>query len=227
MVFQDPMDSLNPRLRVRSMVAEPLWIHGLCSRTEAGERAAELLELVGLGAQYAERYPHQLSGGERQRVGIARAIATQPKLVILDEPTSSLDVSVQAKLINVLKDLQHKLGVSYLFITHDLSVVSSLSTRLAVMYLGRLLEFGPTQEVFSQPVHPYTQALISAVPVSHPAEKRERIVLPGEGSSAITPGEGCRLLPRCPFATDECGTRTPELREVSAGHLVACHMRFE
>jgi len=227
MVFQDPMDSLNPRMKVRSMVVEPLHVHGLCSRKEAGERAGELLQLVGLGAQYAERYPHQLSGGERQRVGIARAIATQPVLVILDEPTSSLDVSVQAKLINVLKDLQAKLGISYLFITHDLSVVSGLSSRVAVMYLGRLVEFGPTQAVFSQPVHPYTQALISAVPVSHPGEKRERIVLPGEGSSAIDPVEGCRLVPRCPHATDWCNKRTPELDEVQPDHLVACHKHLD
>ncbi len=224
MVFQDPMDSLNPRLPVGSMVAEPLWIHGLYSRKEARERAVDLLELVGLGPQYAKRYPHQLSGGERQRIGIARAIATHPKLVILDEPTSSLDVSVQAKLINVLKDLQVKLGLSYLFITHDLCLVSSLSNRLAVMYLGRLVEFGATQAILSRPVHPYTKALISAVPVSHPSERKERVVLPGEGSSTIGPTQGCGLLPRCPFAMGVCGERTPMLHEVSPDHSVACHM---
>jgi oligopeptide transport system ATP-binding protein len=224
MVFQDPLDSLNPRLKVGAMVAEPLWIHGLWSRREARERAAELLEVVGLGPQHSTRYPHQLSGGERQRVGIARAIASNPKLVVLDEPTSSLDVSVQAKLLNVLQDLQDKLGLSYLFITHDLSVVSSLSVRVAVMYLGQILELGPTQAVFSQPFHPYTKALISAVPISHPLESKERVTLPERTSSAVDPPESCRLLERCPFAMHMCAETTPHLREVSTDHFVACHI---
>jgi oligopeptide/dipeptide ABC transporter ATP-binding protein len=224
MVFQDPIDSLNPRLTVADMVAEPLWIHGLYSRKQARGRTVELLEAVGLGEAFAKRYPHQLSGGERQRVGIARAIATRPKLVILDEPTSSLDVSVQAKLLNLLTDLQEELDLSYLFITHDLSVVSGLATRVAVMYLGQIVELGPTQEVFSRPIHPYTRALVSAVPISHPREVKDRIVLPGEGSSGIDPPRGCRLAMRCPLATEICGERSPLLREVSAGHFAACHM---
>lgn len=224
MVFQDPIDSLNPRLTVGDMVAEPLWIHGLYSRQQAREPTVELLELVALGPQYAKRYPHQLSGGERQRVGIARAIATRPKLVILDEPTSSVDVSVQAKLLNILRDLQDKLGISYLFITHDLSVGSRLSARVAVMYLGQIVELGPTEEVFRRPIHPYTKALISAVPISHPLERKERMAFRGEASSAIDPPEGCRLLPRCPFAMDICADRTPVMREVSTDHFVACHM---
>ncbi len=224
MVFQDPLDSLNPRLTIGTMVAEPLWIHGLYPRRTADERAMELLAMVGLGSQYAKRYPHQLSGGERQRVGIARSLATNPELVILDEPTSSLDVSVQAKLINVLRDLQKQLKLSYLYITHDLSVVSGLSHRVAVMYLGQLVEIGPTQMVFSNPRHPYTRALLSAIPISHPNEKKERVLLPGEVTSVIGARRGCLLKDRCPFAMKVCADETPSLRQVAPGHEAACYL---
>ncbi len=222
MVFQDPSSSINPRMKVGKTVAEPLWLSGICKSKPAQIKAKELLVRVGLECEHYNRYGHQLSGGQQQRVGIARGIASGPSLIVLDEPTSSLDVSVQAKLINLLKDFQQELKIAFLFISHDLSVVSALSTRVAVMYLGKIVEVGPTEAVFSKPMHPYTQALISAVPVSHPKQKKDRIVLKGEIPSAIDLHEGCRLLGRCPRSMPECTEDEPNLSEVSSGHDVAC-----
>jgi oligopeptide transport system ATP-binding protein len=227
MVFQDPADSLNPRLKIGVMVAEPLWLFGMHSPSDARLRAVELLSAVGLEATHAARYPHQLSGGQQQRVGIARAVAPQPRLVVLDEPTSALDVSVQAKLLNLLSHLQQELGLSFLFISHDLSVVSSLSSRVAVMYLGKIVEIGPTQQIFSEPLHPYTQALIAAIPISHPRQRRPRASLKGEIPSATDVPKGCRLVGRCPFEMPICSIREPTLAEVGSGRHVACYLYAE
>lgn len=227
MVFQDPIDSLNPRIRVGELVAEPLWLSGLMSRKEAAERVHEVFDLVHLPDDAHNRYAHQLSGGQQQRVGIARALATRPDLVILDEPTSALDVSVQAQIINLLKELQGKLNLAYLFISHDLSVVSNLADRVAVMYLGQIVEIGPTSTIFNQPGHPYARALISAAPVEHPREQKQRIVLTGEPLSPIDPNPGCRLAPRCPYAQPECVQGDIELIEVAPGHSVRCRRFVE
>jgi oligopeptide transport system ATP-binding protein len=226
MVFQDPLDSLNPRKRVWSLVAEPLWLHGLAPRRDIREKVAELFELVGLSDEHLDRYPHQLSGGQQQRVGIARALATRPAFAVLDEPTSALDVSVQAQLINLLRDLQQRLRLSYLFITHDLSLAALLSTRVAVMYLGHIMELGPTRVVLSRPFHPYTRALISATPVDYPWESRQRISLVGEPHSPIDPPPGCRLASRCPYVQPACRNRPIPLVEVMPGHAVRC-VRFQ
>ncbi|MCC6792725.1 MAG: ATP-binding cassette domain-containing protein [Thermomicrobiales bacterium] len=222
MVFQDPYDSLNPRRTAGETVLEPLTIHGIAKGQAALERTAEIFERVGLKTEHMSRFPHQLSGGQQQRVGIARALATNPSLIVLDEPTSALDVSVQAKLIRLLRGLQREIGLTYLFISHDLSVVGYLSTRVAVMYLGQIIELGPTRRVFSRPHHPYTMALMSAIPPANPLEKRERIVLQGEIPSPIEPPDHCRLVTRCPFATDECRSMKMELWDVEPGHSVAC-----
>jgi len=222
MVFQDPSSSINPRMKLGKSVAEPLWLNGICKRKPAQIEAKELLAKVGLEREHYSRYGHQLSGGQQQRVGIARGIASRPSLIVLDEPTSSLDVSVQAKLINLFKDIQQELKIAFLFISHDLSVVSALSTKVAVMYLGKIFEVGPTEAVFSQPMHPYTQALISAVPVSHPNQKKDRIVLEGEISSATDPPKGCVLFGRCQRSMPSCTENEPKLNEVSSGHYVAC-----
>jgi oligopeptide transport system ATP-binding protein len=222
MVFQDPYDSLNPRRSAGETVLEPLVIHGLARGRAARERTAELFERVGLRTEHMSRFPHQLSGGQQQRVGIARALATSPALIVLDEPTSALDVSVQAKLIRLLRGLQRESGLTYLFISHDLSVIGYLSDRVAVMYLGQIVEIGPTRTVFSRPHHPYTMALMSAIPAANPLERRERIVLAGEIPSPIEPPAYCRLVGRCPFATEECRTTKMELWPVAAGHRVAC-----
>jgi oligopeptide/dipeptide ABC transporter ATP-binding protein len=222
MVFQDPYDSLNPRRTAGETVLEPLTIHGLAKGDAALQRTAELFERVGLKSEHMSRFPHQLSGGQQQRVGIARALATNPSLIVLDEPTSALDVSVQAKLIRLLRGLQREIGLTYLFISHDLSVVGYLSNRVAVMYLGQIIELGPTRQVFSRPRHPYTMALMSAIPSPNPLETRERIILQGEIPSPIEPPDYCRLVTRCPFATDECRSMKMELWEVSPGHSVAC-----
>lgn len=226
MVFQDPLDSLNPRKRVWALVAEPLWLHGLAPRRDVKERVAELFELVGLSRDHLDRYPHQLSGGQQQRVGIARALATNPAFAVLDEPTSALDVSVQAQLINLLRYLQQRLQLSYLFITHDLSLASLLSTRVAVMYLGHIMELGPTRVVLSRPFNPYTRALISATPVDNPWETRDRITLVGEPHSPINPPTGCRLAPRCPYVLPKCRAQPIQLVEVRPGHTVRC-IRFQ
>jgi len=222
MVFQDPYDSLNPRRTAGETVLEPLTIHGIARGGAALARTAELFERVGLKPEHMSRFPHQLSGGQQQRVGIARALATDPSLIVLDEPTSALDVSVQAKLIRLLRGLQREKNLTYLFISHDLSVIGYLSDRVAVMYLGQIVEIGPTREVFSEPRHPYTMALMSAIPAANPLERRERIILKGEIPSPIEPPNFCRLVSRCPFATDECRSTKMELWEVGTGRRVAC-----
>lgn len=225
MVFQDPSASLNPRRRVGDLVGEPLRIHTKLSAVEIDRRVGELFEIVGLLPDHVGRYPHEFSGGQRQRVGIARAIALNPDLVVLDEPVSALDVSVQAQIVNLLADLQEKLNLTYIFIAHDLSVVRQVSTRIAVMYLGSIVEEGPAEAVFAAPAHPYSQALISAVPVVEktPGGTRKRILLTGDVPSPLNPPSGCRFHPRCPIARERCRTERPELTSHGAGRKVACH----
>ena len=226
MVYQDPLDSLNPRRRVGELVAEPLWLHGIVPKSQARERVVELFELVGLRAGHVDRYAHQLSGGQQQRVGIARALATSPTLVVLDEPTSALDVSVEAQILNLLRDLQERLNLAYLFISHDLAVVSLLAARVAVMYLGQIVETGPTRPVLVNGFHPYTRALVSATPVDHPHQVKQRIPLTGESTSPIDPPASCRLAPRCPFAQPICSQIPAELIEVLPGRTTRC-VRFQ
>jgi peptide/nickel transport system ATP-binding protein len=225
MVFQDPYASLNPRRRVADLIAEPLRIHLKLGEAEVQARVAQLLEQVGLLPDHAQRYPHEFSGGQRQRIGIARAIALEPKMVILDEPVSALDVSVQAQIVNLLADLQDRLKLTYLFVAHDLSVVRQVSTRIAVMYLGSIVEIGAADQIFSAPAHPYTQALISAVPKPVYADgvARNRIILTGDVPSPINPPSGCRFHPRCPVAQDRCRMERPVLTPLSPARSVACH----
>ncbi len=222
-VFQDPYSSLNPRMRVRNILAEPLRTHGLCDRRNAGAKAEELLALVGLPGSFLDRYPHEFSGGQRQRIGIARALALEPELIVCDEPISALDVSIQAQIVNLLKDLQERMGLSYLFITHDLRVVRQISTNVAVMYLGRVVERGPVEAVFSGRAHPYTQALFSAIPVPDPSRRRERILLRGDVPSPLRPPSGCAFRTRCPRAEAQCAEEKPVLRQIGDGHFCACH----
>ena len=225
MIFQDPFGSLNPRMTVEQIIGEALDIHGLATGTEARrKRIMELLDSVGLSANHAQRYPHEFSGGQRQRIGIARALAVEPKLIVCDEPVSALDVSVQAQIINLLQDLQRERGIAYLFVAHDLAVVEHISHRVMVMYLGQVAELADAKAIVREPKHPYTQALISAVPVVDPASKRQRIMLPGDVPSPINPPSGCPFHTRCPVAEARCRTEKPVLREVGPGHFAACHL---
>jgi oligopeptide/dipeptide ABC transporter ATP-binding protein len=224
-IFQDPYGSLNPRMTVEQIVGEALDIHKLTdSKSARHKRIVELLKAVGLDAIYAQRYPHEFSGGQRQRIGIARALAVEPELIICDEPVSALDVSVQAQIINLLRDLQQERGIAYLFIAHDLAVVEHISRRVMVMYLGKVVEMADAKTIIREPQHPYTQALISAIPEVDPESKRQRIILPGDVPSPIHPPGGCPFHPRCPIAEARCRTEVPALREVAKDHFAACHL---
>ncbi len=225
-IFQDPYASLNPRMTVADIVGEPLVVHKVANGKEVQERVQELLGLVGLNPAFADRYPHEFSGGQRQRIGVARSLALQPDLIICDEPISALDVSIQAQVINLLEDLQKQFGLTYLFIAHDLSMVRHISDRVAVMYLGVIVELAERDELYDHPLHPYAQALLSAVPIPDPVAdaKRQRVILEGDVPSPVNPPSGCRFRTRCPIAESLCSEEKPEWREVKPGHFVACHL---
>jgi oligopeptide transport system ATP-binding protein len=223
-VFQDPYSSLSPRMRVADIISEPLEIHTKMTKAELAERVAEVLQLVGLTPDVANLFPHEFSGGQRQRVAIARALATDTKLILLDEPVSALDVSIRAQIMNQLEELQARLGVSYLFIGHDLATVAHISNRIAVMYLGQLVEIAESMELCNRPLHPYTQALLTAAMPAHPDDKHERLTIAGEIPSALNPPTGCRFHTRCPHAMPRCSVETPVRKDASPGHEVACHL---
>jgi peptide/nickel transport system ATP-binding protein len=227
MIFQDPFGSLNPRMTLFDIVGEPLLVNGVTNREERTERVAEMLQLVGLRPEYMQRFPHAFSGGQRQRIGIARALVLHPRLVVADEPVSALDVSVQAQVLNLLLELQEELHLTYLFVAHNLSVVKHICDRVAVMYVGKLVEMANTNEIFNHPRHPYTAALMAAVPVSDPRVKIGDVELKGEVPSPANPPTGCYFHPRCAFVTDRCQTETPALREIAPGHFVSCHRAEE
>jgi len=227
-IFQDPYASLNPRMTVADIVGEPLDIHKLAAnKKERNKRVKEILENVGLGEEYMNRYPHEFSGGQRQRIGVARALAVDPKLIIADEPVSALDVSVQAQVVNLMQDLQKEFGLTYLFIAHDFSVVKHISDRVAVMYLGKIVELADKKELFKNPIHPYTQSLLSAIPEADPKKKKDRIILEGDVPSPVDPPSGCRFHPRCPKAFEKCPVMEPEFKEYGDGHFAACHLLEE
>lgn len=223
MVFQNPYGSLDPRMTVFDIISEPFIVHGHIPRAQWQERVYELLRMVGLEEYHAERYPHEFSGGQRQRISIARALATNPKFIVADEPVSSLDVSIRAQILNLLEELQAKAGVSFLYISHDLSSVRQISQNVIVMYLGKVFEYAPTDAIFDKPMNPYTIALLSAIPIPDPESQRARIILPGDVPSPVNPPSGCRFNPRCPYATELCKKEEPPLRKLKEGHLVACH----
>lgn len=223
-IFQDPYTSLNPRMKIGEILSEPLLVHGIGGAGERRLKVSELLSKVGLKAEYAKRYPHQFSGGERQRIGIARALATGPKLIVCDEPVSSLDLSIQAQILKLLKGLQKELGLSYLFISHDLRVIESISDSVLVMYLGKAFEFTSTDELYSFPMHPYTEALFSAISIG-PERRKKKMIVKGELPSPISPPSGCKFHPRCPYAEPQCRVEEPPLKEVKPGHFVACPPR--
>ncbi len=223
MVFQNPYGSLDPRMTVFDIISEPFLIHKHIPRSEWRDRVYSLLQLVGLEEYHAERYPHEFSGGQRQRISIARALATEPRFIVADEPVSSLDVSIRAQILNLLEDLQKKTGISFLYISHDLSSVRQVSQSVAVMYLGKIFEYAPVSQVFDTPLNPYTMALLSAVPIPDPEKHTKRIILPGDVPSPVNPPPGCRFHPRCPYAAEVCRTDEPPLRQLGTSHLVACH----
>jgi oligopeptide/dipeptide ABC transporter ATP-binding protein len=227
MIFQDPFSSLNPRLPVKDLISEPLEIHGVARGKEAEQRVAELMRAVGLDPAYMNRYPHEFSGGQRQRIGLARTLSLNPRLVIADEPVSALDVSVQAQVLNLLEELQEELGLTLIFVAHDLSVVEHISDRIAVMYVGKIVEMAPTDDLLRNPQHPYTEALLSAIPPADPSLTFDRIKMQGEVPSPVNPPPGCIFHPRCRYAKDRCKTEVPPLREVTPGHFASCHFSEE